>query len=164
MADFEVALTGDWEIAEKIVNRYSHFVKVLNQRILETVAETYYRRLITHFEKQDLSLAPLASWYAEWKAMHGLDSRILIASGEMLSAIKKGNAKNGEVFVGIKGGRKHKGSGLDVALLALIHEYGSANRGIPARPVFRTTLSELEQILGTLVGEIATEVWNEVMA
>jgi len=105
VADFEVALTGDWEVAEKIVNRYSHFVKVLNQRILETVAETYYRRLITHFEKQDLSLAPLASWYAEWKAMHGLDSRILIASGEMLSAIRKGYAKNGEVFVGIKGVR-----------------------------------------------------------
>ena len=163
MADLSITLDGDWKRAETIVNNYPLFVRKLKVRLIEGVADLYYRMLVAHFERQDLPLAPLSRWYAQWKAKRGLDSRVLIATGEMLGEIKKHKTATG-YFVGVKAGKRHRMGGIDIALLALIHEYGSTKRDIQARPVYRTTLSELRGILNSAVEVMVHEVWTEVMA
>ena len=163
MDDLNVTMTGEWDEAVRIASRYPLYVTTLRRKVLHGVSETYYRMLVNHFQRQDLNLKPLNEWYSEWKSKRGLDSRILIATGEMLSHVKQYQEDDG-AFIGIRGGRTHRGSGLDVALLALIHEYGSTKRGIPARPVYRTTLRELKDKLKAIMDAAAVEAWTEVMA
>jgi hypothetical protein len=162
MSSFEVKLVGDWREVKHIFSRLSLFATKLRDNVAAGIAEEYYNALKGHFENQDLPLQPLSSWYREWKAKKGLDTRILVATGQMLSEMKIHELGIGQMFVGIRGGKKHQRSGLDVALLALIHEYGALSRGLPARPVYRLTVQELRGKLNKVVGDIVQRTRVEV--
>ncbi len=149
---FSATLEGDWSKAKEVMRQLPTFVTVLQATLVDGVSQEYYNRLKDHFESQDLNLEPLSQWYSQWKAKRGLDSRILIATGQMLREIGIHDDGSGK-FVGIKGGKRHR-SGIDIALLALLHEYGSTARGVPARPVYRVTVQELKRELRAVVQSI----------
>ncbi|MFH0989839.1 MAG: hypothetical protein V1799_07475 [bacterium] len=164
MPSVECTLNGDWSQAKRYLALLPKFIKALQHNIAADVSEEYYQALVDHFKAQDLPLAPLSAWYKEWKVKRGLDTRILIATGQMLDSIKKSPIKDGKAFVGIKGGKRHRGSKLDIALIALMHEYGDPARNVPARPVYRLTAEELKDklqpVLQTIVNRTRVEVFG----
>lgn len=161
MDSFDVTMTGDWAKTKRVMSSMPKFVKTLQQRVVTGIATRYHEALLQHLESQDLPLAPLNEWYRQWKESHGLDTRILIATGELMENIKIYDIAVGKAFVGVKSGKQHKG-GIDMALLALIHEYGSVETGMPARPLYRLTLQELKSKLSSVLQSIVTEVKEEV--
>jgi len=158
MASVDVELQGDWKTVVQHFHKLETFARVLTERVAQGIAQQYFDSLVGHIKKQDLPLAPLNEWYRAWKEKRGLDTRILIATGELLSNIQiyKGPNK-GERFIGVKGGKQHKG-GIDMALLALIHEYGTEH----PRAAYRLTLQELKAQLQFTLDRITAEVRVEV--
>jgi hypothetical protein len=161
MPSYEVTMDGNWTQVRQMMVSLPRFVQVLREKLASQIAQKYYDALTNHIRSQDLPLTPLNEWYKEWKAKKGLDTRILIATGELLDSIKIYDLGAGEKFVGVKGGKQHRG-GIDMALLALVHEYGSVTRGVPARPAYRLTLVELKSELQTVINEIIKEARIEV--
>ena len=157
---FDVTLDGDWAKTKKMLTQMPHFIETLKRRLVSEVSHRYYDSLRYHFQQQDLNLEPLSEWYSQWKSKRGLDSRILIATSQMLDAIQIHDDGH-DKFVGIKSGKRHR-SGIDIALLALVHEYGSAARGIPTRSVYRITLQELRAELDGVVQLIIDDVAKDV--
>lgn len=159
---FDVTLDGDWTKTKRVLTQMPRFIETLKRRLMSEVSQRYYDSLRYHFQQQDLNLEPLSAWYSEWKQKRGLDSRILIATGQMFDAIKIHDDGH-DTFVGIKRGKRHR-SGIDIALLALVHEYGSAARGVAARPVYRITLqelrAELDGVVKLIIGDVAKEVFG----
>ncbi len=154
---------GDWQKVKTVVDRLPKFFRRVTDDLAQTLAEKYYTMLRDHFAKQDLPLKPLSKWYLEWKKKMGLDTRILLATHEMFENIKIYNEGTGRRFVGIKGGKIHKMAKIDIALLALVHEYGRLDGGLPARPTFRPTAAELREMLDQLIRAEIKTVWHEVM-
>ena len=100
------------------------------------------RELKEVIRKQKYDWEPLTEGYAKYKERKGLDKRILIATGDY---VKRGivmRVSSGFVFVGPKEGT-HEPSGLPYEVLAKIHEYGTKDGRIPARPLYRPVLSVL---------------------
>lgn len=165
MPSFDVELIGSWEETRKALLKLPLFVKTLQANVAHGIAEEYYEALRKHFREQDLPLKPLSAWYVEWKAQHGLDTRILIATGQMYDEIKEWPVGLGKTFVGIRQGTQHRESGLDVALMALAHEYGDPESNLPARPVYRLTVEELkdklQEVLQGIVKKTRIEVFGK---
>jgi len=162
LPSIEVELTGSWAETKRALMLLPRFITALQEAVAKGIADEYYEALRSHFTSQDLPLAPLSAWYREWKAQRGLDARILIATGQMLDTIKEYPVVGGKTFVGIKGGTPHKESGLDVALIALAHEYGDPEHNLPARPVYRLTVEELKDKLHEVLSEIVRRTRIEV--
>jgi len=154
---------GDWSKAKKIIENLPEFFRRLTDELAQEIAEEYYERLKNHFMLQDLPLKPLSDWYKRWKQRMGLDTRILLATHEMFESVRVYNEGFGKRFTGIKGGKIHKMAKIDVALLALVHEYGRLDRSIPARPVFRPTADELKKELDSIIRTKLKKLWQEVM-
>lgn len=88
---------------------------------------------------QRFAHVPLTKPYLQYKKRVGLDSRILIATGDYVNSIvARRRLINGELCwtVGVPD-TIHQGSGLTYTQLARIHEFGSARAHIPARPHWR---------------------------
>lgn len=86
---------------------------------------------------------PLKERYIKWKKRKGLDTRILIATGEYVQAIQvtqtvEGDLEDVTYTVGLPD-RMHVSSGLPIRQLAAIHEFGLPKQNIPARPVWNPT-------------------------
>lgn len=162
MSSIEVELTGSWAETMRALMLLPNFIKTLQETVAKGIADEYYEALRGHFQSQDLPLAPLSAWYAEWKAQRGLDTRILIATGQMLDTIKEYPVIGGKTFVGIKEGTAHRDSGIDVALIALVHEYGDPEHNLPARPVYRLTVEELKDKLHEVLSDIVRRTRIEV--
>jgi hypothetical protein len=83
----------------------------------------------------------------------------------MLDTIKQFPVVDGKTFVGIKQGTMHRDSDLDVALIALAHEYGDPLQNLPARPVYRLTAEELkdklQETLQVIVNRTRIEVYGK---
>ncbi len=154
---------GDWQKVKTAITRLPEFFRSLTDELAQKIAESYYKKLQDHFIEQDLPLKPLSEWYRRWKERMGLDSRILLATHEMFETVKVYHEGFGKRFVGIKEGKIHQMAKIDVALLALVHEYGRLDRSIPARPTFRPTADELRAELDTVINTNLRELWNEVM-
>jgi hypothetical protein len=89
-------------------------------------------------ESQSYNWVPLTERYADYKMDHGLDDRILIATGFYRDHIGWGVTHN-KIWFGVPN-ITHEPSGLPLPVLARIHEFGTAT--IPARPLWRPLLSK----------------------
>jgi len=131
----------------KVKNTYQRKVAVnLFEKTLESVTEDtsrHYARLFRDYIRQVLELQ-LYRWealnanYLKYKKAHGLDERILIATGEYKDNIKVFKHGKGYV-VGLPRGKKHNVSGIPLVTLAKYHEFGTSK--MPARPMWRTAIS-----------------------
>ena len=108
------------------------------------VARSLLMTIKKHLEYQDLGWQPLSPEYREWKEKNGLDTRIWMARRELVSKIKIIITPEGRYLVGIDPYEPHY-SGLSAYHLAMVHEYGVPDLGIPARPLFRPSYWEVSR-------------------
>jgi hypothetical protein len=128
--------------------------KVGNQ-LASQIADKYLEIVKYHLEAQDLPWKPLAPEYKAWKKRKGLDTRIWIATGKLEKLIKKIKVEPGNYLVGISGEKQHSKSGISAGHLAMVHEYGVPQLGIPARPRFRPSYHELRARLKVQLDSMA---------
>ena len=78
-----------------------------------------------------------------------------------LAKAEKNNGKRTRIKVGFQGGQPDA-DGNTSANIAAINEFGDANRGIPERPFFRQSISEMAQELPAVVARAVKpgQVWR----
>lgn len=102
------------------------------------------RIAVLHMRNQDLRWRKLKKSYKDSKIKKGLSEKTLIATSTYMQSITSFDAA-GYGFVGIRRGVYDKASGMELANLALIHEYGSVSRGIKPRKLWKPTMLELKK-------------------
>lgn len=128
-------------ILKQVRDNYS---KIGNE-IVDTNAKIYYDRLIQNIQSQSLSLTPLNAQYQARKGLLGLDTRVLIATGEYLDSIQIRSVYKGKEtrrHVGVDSRSTHSG-GLKMSSLAIILEYGTSDGRIPPRAHYSTTWQQV---------------------
>lgn len=130
----------------KILTQYKENYSKIGNEIVDSNAKIFYDKLISNIESQSISWKPLNPQYKERKGLLGLDTRVLIATGEYLSSIQirrvyKGNNKT-QRHVGVDSRATHKG-GLKMSELAIIMEYGTSDGRIPARSHYSKTWEQV---------------------
>jgi len=124
--------------------------KVFVDMMKEAIAREYKKQLLRHIENQDLNWRSLNPQYKEWKIKNGLSEKIWKATSLLKDSIQVIKNDDGSWFVGISGDIKYP-DGTSVSLVAMVHEYGSPSRGIPARPLFRPTRQKMLRNIGNFV-------------
>ena len=135
--------TGDWKEALKRMDNLSANIKKNIQLATLQNSLVVVKALKLHIENQDLGWAKLNPAYLKYKIRKGRSRLTLVSTSTLLNSITYELKNDGlESFVGVlrKGKRK---DGKPPTLIAAVMEYGSAARGIPARPLFRPTFKEL---------------------
>lgn len=90
--------------------------------------------------------APLSKRHRQYKARHGQDGRILVATGDYVEGIEvfRGEQVGGGVYYMVRpAARTHEPSGLRLTTIARILELGSARHKIPARPHWSPTVRDV---------------------
>lgn len=121
-------------------------------RINESLAREYKRRLLSHLEKNDLKWKPLNPEYLAHKRRNALWLKTWKATGQLKAEIVVIKTPTGW-WAGILGTSKYP-DGTPVSLVAMVHEYGSPTLNIPARPLFRPTR---RRMLGQIKRFVQTE-------
>lgn len=138
---------GDWTKAGQILQVLStgKILPAFEAQIKED-GELILKTLLSHIERQDLHWTPLSPKTIEMKDG---DDTIYIETGflkDNLRVRKVKSPKNGlTYFIGADAWTKHKPSGLKFSDLMIYLEYGTHD--IPARPLIRPTMIELEDII-----------------
>lgn len=142
MADSYVKREGDW-------NKVKMILTGLGARLEKEVDSETKRQVMrasqavkAGIEAQAFGHAPLNKDYREQKKNKGLDSRILIATGQYVRSITYWKEGKGSWVAGIRRGATHSG-GVDMAQLGKWLEYGTKN--MPARPHFRPIAREMRK-------------------
>jgi len=112
---------------------------------------------VVEIETQDVTsfkTVPLNPDYKQWKILHGLDERVMIATGWYVSQIKvqhKSTGKYGTLYyVGFDNralARDADGNTVPFTLVSLawVHEKGSAKAHVPARPHWGPHLMKMKR-------------------
>ena len=124
--------------------------KVFVERVTEAIAREYKKQLLRHIENQDLKWKELSPKYKAWKTKNGFSEKVWKATGTLKDNIVIFKTESGSWYVGIDNGAQYE-DGTSVALVAVVHEYGSPSRNIPARPLFRPTRQKMLRNIGKFV-------------
>lgn len=142
-----VSKFGDWTKAGVILQSLSSnkILPTFSARLKED-GELILEKIKDHIDSQDLNWTPLSKQTIRLK--NG-DETIYVETGFLKDNIKVRkikSPKNGVTyFIGADAWTKHSPSGLKFSDLMIYLEYGTAN--IPARPLIRPTLEELENTI-----------------
>lgn len=144
------SLMGGWDVVGRTFNEMQRTIDKVGDEPMKQCAEAYLEKLKSKMAGQEFPWTPLSASYVAYKKKKGLDSRMLIATGEYLEKLKvgksKGTSKGASLFVGADPSDIHTPSGLSMEKIAGIMEYGSSNGNIPARPHFRPTWEEMRPV------------------
>ena len=154
--------------------KYKRFVNVfkespivaMNYEIvaLAVVLKEYITQVIY---SQQYNWKKLSPKYLEWKRKKGLDQRTLIATGDYVAQIqvrKIGRGTGQQTVVGVptaRGKNVHY-SGYTYTKLANLHEFGSKDHVLPARPHWRPAKSWLVRNLPKIRRRMAKRVAREI--
>lgn len=130
--------------SRSFVGVFAQHARVAADAFTREVAEELQAYLVEVIESQRYKWKPLSEAYKDSKRRKGLDDRIYIATGFFLKSITVWEDKSG-IHVGFEPGTVHPGSGMDIAVLARILEFGSARAQIPARPLWRPAISAVRR-------------------
>lgn len=135
-------LYGDWDKVGRWLNAKATTIDKFGVEPLKECAELYYDNIKKCIEEQKVEWASLNEVYLQKKIALGLDERILIATGSYLDGIIIGEVTGRmkskvSIFVGANPQAIHAPSGLPMSYLGAIHEYGTRDGRIPARPHYR---------------------------
>jgi len=125
-------------VPSEVFNVFKDSVLLVSKRKLETVAKKIAADLKERIYYQKFKHVPLSEKYLKWKKKKGLDTRILIATGEYVDSIMAKKLNDFTWKVGVPD-KVHKGTKLPLKVLARIHEFGTST--IPARPHWRPVIS-----------------------
>lgn len=137
--NIEVFLDGDWNKANITLDQLK--VQLLAGALEgQESAANKFRTLIRRNMRsaRTMGFAPLSKKTIALKAKKGHDLSMFMASHtyyNSIQVIRRGNT----IRVGIKPWTKNPYSKMTVAQIAVILEYGSQARGIPARPLWRNS-------------------------
>lgn len=135
-------LTGDWD---GVLRKLERLGDSMEQAVVDSVAESAYlaeKTLVEHVQNQDLPWKDLNDVYKRYKAAKGLSTQKWIATSTTLQSFTVEFFKNGaQAFVGVL--RNAAGKSGEVVEVAKIMEYGTKDKKIPERPLFRPTYKEL---------------------
>jgi hypothetical protein len=134
-------LFGDWEKAGRWLTEKKSTFKTWGDEPLKECADLYYKNLINGIQNQKFKWKKLSTVYLQRKIANGYPALILIATGSYIDGIKIHKATNSKnehsMFVGADNEAIHEPSGLPMSYLGAIHEYGTRDGRIPARPHYR---------------------------
>lgn len=141
-------LFGDWEKTIKLLQKMGPEVKEASLKAQLKVGKQICKIVKGHLRNQDLGWVALNEKYAEKKSDSGLDGRTLIAYGAYYNAIQVWQSGNRHlVNIGVRNGiythdLRGKRSKLEVAKIAVIHEFASGKR-IKKRPLWNPSIVEI---------------------
>lgn len=144
----QIKLFGDWDKTVRILNRLGPDIKKASLDAQMKLCQEVKHNVLGHLMNQDLGWASLNRHYSRKKGRKELDSRTLIAYGIYYHAIDAWTVGNQHLaMVGVRTGiytRKMNGkrNPLEVARIALIHEFSRGNK-IPRRPLWNPTIREM---------------------
>lgn len=179
--------TGDWAKASKVFKDLERKGKVAARKTLMQVGLKGEQIVVDHLQKQDLGWQALSPRYRlekmkttskkVRKTKKGLDDKrykkgnvsekILIRTSTYFSSITT-FTKDSIAYVGVPKGKVYEsaeGKRIEIANIAAVHEFGSAARNIPARPLFKPSREELKrwcsnnpQLAGAFIKDINDEL------
>lgn len=160
-AEFKV--TGDIKKVCKVLKQSVDNVDKVGSSIVESNSKIYYEALMDNILGQKLSWKSLTPGYAGQKGVLGLDTRVLIATGEYVEniGIHELKERGGKLryHVGVDPDATHS-SGLNMGVLSLILEYGTADGRIPARSHFGETWSQVRKKIRDNSLKYGREIWQ----
>lgn len=138
MAGVKFFKTGQWDKVNATINA-THLIKGIdaaNELAMKNVVVTGERIVVKMLQSQTLSWAKLkdSTLKAKLNKKPPGSNKILIDSSTYLQSITSFTS-NGNGFIGVRRIAAYK-KGMAVANIAMIQEYGSRSRNIPARPLF----------------------------
>lgn len=158
-----VKFTGNYDKTKSFAeNLDSNIKKALSQSI-KKVGMKAEAMAVKHITNQDLGWKPLSKRYLGMKLKSTkpkLSEKTLIATTAYEQAITTKKTDKG-VFIGVLKGVKNE-NGQEIAKYAVINEFGSTARNIPARPLWQPVLSELRDWIKTSK-TIHNEVKNQIV-
>lgn len=154
---------GDLDKLCKTLGQSVKSAEKLGREILDTNSQMYLEALLDNINNQKISWRPLNANYRQGKGILGYDTRVLIATGEYVSSIdirqipeKKGRLKN---RVGVDPEAVHS-SGVNMGMLAMVLEYGTADGRIPARSHYNQTWSIIYPRIRLNTLDMARKIWS----
>ncbi|MEW6352385.1 MAG: hypothetical protein AB1646_25310 [Thermodesulfobacteriota bacterium] len=137
-------LTGDWDKLIRQLGQAGERLKAEAQKATNENGRLLEETMVGHFEAQDLGWVPLKPDYLAWKLREGLSEETLFATTTLLQNIRYHERSWHEGFVGVLRGATYQKSGESVVNIAAVHEYGTKDGRVPARPFVAPTLAECE--------------------
>lgn len=125
---------GNWDGIMRMVSKMPDEIDRVNQKSLKKIALKTEREAVLSLRNQDQPWVPLKPEYLAYKTSKGKSEKILIASSTYIQNITSVDKKN-QAFAGVlRNARSEDGEIL--ANIAVVHEFGSIARNIPARPLW----------------------------
>ena len=128
--------------ASRMINNLAHDIEIIQMEGMRQIGLEAEKTAVEYLQKQDLGCKPLSERYKALKKRKGLSEKTLIATSTYFQSITSWTTKQA-IYVGVKRNVKNK-DGEEVANIAKVHEYGSVKRNIPARPLWKPTLVEMQ--------------------
>lgn len=154
---------GDISRIGRILTQSLDHIDELGEEIAQSNSEIYHKALIDNISGQKLSWKPLTPGYLAGKGILGLDTRVLIATGEYLNNIDVRKVKQGgdkiRYHVGVDPDATHS-SGINMGFLALILEYGTSDGRIPARSHYGETWSQVRKQVRDNCLKYGRQIWR----
>lgn len=137
--NIEVILDGDWNKLKLTLDQLRAQILQASLEGQNSAAEKFRTLLRRNMRSaQTMGFAPLSPKTIDLKSKRGHDLSMFMASHtyyNSIEVIRRGNT----IRVGIKPWTRNPYSKMTVAQIAVVLEYGSQARGIPARPLWRQT-------------------------
>ena len=112
-----------------------------------------------HIENQDLPWKKLSESWLYAKIRQGLSEDIYVATGEFLKGLRIKKVKDRNIWrIGAFKEDLHKPSGLSMAKIAKVLEYGLPERGLPPRPLFRPSQKDLAVFIRTYIKVVGNKI------
>ncbi len=140
---------------KKIAAKLTETAAVVLDEEVASFAEDEKDLFVVRIEAQGFAAfksVPLNPDYKQWKILHGLDERVMIATGWYISQIKVQHRSTGKYgtmyYVGFDSRalvRDEDGNTIPFTLVSLawVHEKGSAKAHVPARPHWGPHLAKM---------------------
>lgn len=130
------------EKTRQIFQRMEKKLKSVITKKLTEIAEELEAAAVKHIQAQDLNWEKLSKAYQKKKEKLGQSEMTLVATSTYFRNITSKVGEDGmTAWAGVRRGVKTK-EGEDVVDLAYVHEYGSEDGRIPARPLWRPVFTE----------------------
>ena len=124
----------------KPIDFFNITTTTLRKRLPKNSAEAFYNLLIKNILSNKYGFNLTKNWLGT-KKRKGWDRRPFIAEGYYIRAIQIFQHE-GHLTIGFRKTEKHPRTGIPIGEISKILEYGLAEKGIAARPLWRRTIEE----------------------
>lgn len=131
---------GPWKKVQSLYSELGKNLQDMATKSQRSIAEKYVRRVKAHIRNQDIKgWTPLSAKYADYKMGRYGHEDIFIASNQYYQNIKAWR-EGGLYHAGVPSGISYP-NGVEIAMVANIHETWSSMPGKPHRPLWGYTLN-----------------------